>query len=211
MSRHRSLVLVTLGVILVGGCKTASKESSSRTATSTVTLTSAAAAPPDPPSPEPIPNRPVSGVVRGAALDGAAVRITYRSGRWQLEARTPAASLTTDLMIEPAASALSISSRDSRKRANASAFLSVGDPKKPKAGSSDHVGSAVHWIKLTRWDVVAYDAAKGGFQPGGRATGRLYVEMRGDAKEGEKPESWCAGEFTDAPVVYWEDPAAKTR
>ncbi len=72
----------------------------------------------------------------------------------------------------------------------------------PDGRTANWSGENAWIIKFTRWNVKPYNATAGnGFQLAGKASGRIAICFKGDAT-GEIKDSWAAGEFSDAPVVY---------
>ena len=59
-------------------------------------------------------------------------------------------------------------------------------------------------LEITEWDRQPYDAATGGWQVGGRASGRIYVNFAQGM--GDLENSFAAGEFEDVPIVYFGPP-----
>ena len=57
-------------------------------------------------------------------------------------------------------------------------------------------------LEITEWSREPYDATTGGYQVGGRASGRVYVNFA----EGTLDASFVAGEFDDVPIVYYGPP-----
>lgn len=75
------------------------------------------------------------------------------------------------------------------------------------AGSSTTTSwntSIAYIVKIDEWQAFPY--AQGGptFQLGGRASGRLYICFKGT--EGMIKDSFVAGVFEDAPIVYYGNP-----
>jgi hypothetical protein len=60
-------------------------------------------------------------------------------------------------------------------------------------------------LEITDWSRAPYDVAAGGFQVRGRASGRIYVTFAQGASPLEN--SFVAGVFEDAPIVYYGPPA----
>jgi hypothetical protein len=159
-----------------------------------------------PPASMPIPSAPVAGSVRGEGLVTPHVDIV-ENGHWsfKVQAASYGAAVTVQNLTFDGTGVITKTKGDRDITCDA---FSPSNKQKKRPQSLDAITSnCSYWIDITKWDVPPYDAQKGGVQHVGRVSGKVYVQI---ASEGDSDYAQAAGEFDDAEVTYWQDPAKKS-